>query len=384
VDAADYYDGFGTGEIVVGIRAYQWGWEYFYPKSIDLNYNLNPSFSSVVGNSLKYTSSSSTHLKTNTLWKYHQNKKDNNSTSIPAHLLLLPNDNSNMLNFMNFDELGLSTVKDSSAFKKIQFFSKTNTESIFNIKSDFESNYYRLSSLYNTDLKLMSSLNYGISRQHNYNSLMSTNRLPANALDKGSVDKFFDYNLNTERPTNSIDDSSYVATYKRDNSTLPKSANNLSIILGTNVTGNHQTFNTGSSYPTLNSFIGLETDSKQVANTLRYADNSVLKKKKLLYKEWLNTSLSTKTDLNTLNPLLRFSSKLFNKEGLSKFKNLKSDDLQLLSSERNPRLLGNYNSNIHTSNFTKYDNNLTSTTSNLQNLNTGQDQYNVYGLSQLN
>jgi hypothetical protein len=23
VDAADYYDGFGTGEIVVGIRAYQ-------------------------------------------------------------------------------------------------------------------------------------------------------------------------------------------------------------------------------------------------------------------------------------------------------------------------------------------------------------------------
>tara|TARA_B110000285_G_scaffold233446_1_gene307289 strand:+ start:1745 stop:1858 length:114 start_codon:yes stop_codon:yes gene_type:complete len=25
VDAADYYDGFGTGEMVVGIRAYQWG-----------------------------------------------------------------------------------------------------------------------------------------------------------------------------------------------------------------------------------------------------------------------------------------------------------------------------------------------------------------------
>jgi len=25
VDAADYYDGFGSGEIVIGIRAYQWG-----------------------------------------------------------------------------------------------------------------------------------------------------------------------------------------------------------------------------------------------------------------------------------------------------------------------------------------------------------------------
>jgi heme/copper-type cytochrome/quinol oxidase subunit 2 len=32
VDATDYYDGFGTGEVVIGIRAYQWGWEYFYPK----------------------------------------------------------------------------------------------------------------------------------------------------------------------------------------------------------------------------------------------------------------------------------------------------------------------------------------------------------------
>jgi hypothetical protein len=103
-----------------------------------------------------------------------------------------------------------------------------------------------------------------------------------------------------------------------------------------------------------------------------------------LYKEWLNTSLSTKTDLNTLNPLSLFSSKLFNKEGLSKFKNLKSDDLQLLSSERNPRLLGNYNSNTYTHNFTKYGNNQESTTFNLQNLNTGQDQYNIYGLSQLN
>jgi hypothetical protein len=191
-----------------------------------------------------------------------------------------------MLNFMNFDELGLSTVKDSSAFKKIQFFSKTNTESIFNVKSDFESNYYRLSSLYNTDLKLMSSINYGISRQHNYNSLMSTNRSPSNSLDKSSVDKFFDYNLNTKYGSNSIDDNSYITPYKRNNPILSKSTNNLNVILGDNSQNTQQTFNTGSIYPTLNSFIGLETDSKQTTNTFKYADNSLLKKKKkLLYKE---------------------------------------------------------------------------------------------------
>lgn len=55
VDAADYYDGFGTGEIIVGIRAYQWGWEYFFPKNIDLTYGINPSYSEITGNSLKYS-----------------------------------------------------------------------------------------------------------------------------------------------------------------------------------------------------------------------------------------------------------------------------------------------------------------------------------------
>jgi len=67
VDVVDYYDGFSTGEIVIGIRAYQWGWEYFYPKSIDLNYNVNPSYSTLMGNSLKYFNTSSNSLKTNTL-----------------------------------------------------------------------------------------------------------------------------------------------------------------------------------------------------------------------------------------------------------------------------------------------------------------------------
>jgi heme/copper-type cytochrome/quinol oxidase subunit 2 len=74
VDAADYYDGFGSGEIVIGIRAYQWGWEYFYPKGIDLNYNVNPSYSSMVGNSLKYTTTNSNTLNSSTLWKYIKTK----------------------------------------------------------------------------------------------------------------------------------------------------------------------------------------------------------------------------------------------------------------------------------------------------------------------
>ena len=62
-DAIDLNDGFGTAELVVGVRAYQWGWEYYYPKSIDLNYNVEPSYSSFIGNSLKYNYSSGHHLE---------------------------------------------------------------------------------------------------------------------------------------------------------------------------------------------------------------------------------------------------------------------------------------------------------------------------------
>ena len=102
-DAVDYYDGFGTTELVVGIRAYQWGWEYYYPKDIDLNYNVKPSYSAFIGNSLKYTKSSDTNLTTNNLWKYYQNKT-NDQVITPAHMLVIPSDNHKLLNFYNFSE----------------------------------------------------------------------------------------------------------------------------------------------------------------------------------------------------------------------------------------------------------------------------------------
>lgn len=77
VDATDYYDGFGTGEVVIGIRAYQWGWEYFYPKNMDLNYNVRPSYSSFIGNSIKYSNTNFEKLEANSIWKFYQKKKQN-------------------------------------------------------------------------------------------------------------------------------------------------------------------------------------------------------------------------------------------------------------------------------------------------------------------
>lgn len=49
-DAVELMDGFGTTEMAIGIRAYQWGWEYYYPK--DLNLGLKSANSISLGNSL--------------------------------------------------------------------------------------------------------------------------------------------------------------------------------------------------------------------------------------------------------------------------------------------------------------------------------------------
>jgi len=61
-DAIDYYDGFGTTELVVGIRAYRWGWEYYYPKDLDLQYSIRQHYAPFAGNSLKYDTSSDNGL----------------------------------------------------------------------------------------------------------------------------------------------------------------------------------------------------------------------------------------------------------------------------------------------------------------------------------
>jgi hypothetical protein len=39
-DASDSYDDFTVTEVSTELWANHWGWEYYYPKNIDLNYNL--------------------------------------------------------------------------------------------------------------------------------------------------------------------------------------------------------------------------------------------------------------------------------------------------------------------------------------------------------
>jgi len=214
VDAADYYDGFGTGEIVIGIRAYQWGWEYFYPKNIDLNYNVRPSYSSFLGNSIKYNNTSSHSLDSNVLWKHYQKKNNTSQLNTPAHVILSPNDNNNSLNFIDFSNVGNSISKDSSAFKKIQKFSKL---SLNNISKNVTFNNQVFTKINNTYLNASNinnnSYNYGTTRQHNFAS-MNTN-LPSfsTLVDNNSFKKFTEYTLNSKTLENKSKLNTTVNSY---------------------------------------------------------------------------------------------------------------------------------------------------------------------------
>lgn len=193
-DAIDYYDGFGTTELVVGVRAYQWGWEYYYPKDIDLNYNIKPSYSAFVGNSLKYTKTSDTNLQSNNLWKYYQNKSTDQVIT-PAHLLVIPMDNYKLLNFINFNDIGSSNVQEINAFKKIRMFSKTYTSNLSFVPNNYSQKFKTFSNLYLNDLSFLDSYLYGLKRQHNYLSSMSLLNNQSTFLNMSSINKFITFNF---------------------------------------------------------------------------------------------------------------------------------------------------------------------------------------------
>ena len=193
-DAIDYYDGFGTTELVVGIRAYQWGWEYYYPKDIDLNYNIKKNYSAFIGNSLKYNKTTEKNLSSNNLWKYYQNKNFD-QVVLPAHLLVIPVDNKKLLNFLNFNDIGSNTLYESNSFKKIRMFSKTYTSDLFFVNDKFSFKYKNLTGLYLNNNNFVDSYLYGTKRQHNFLPSISIFSNQSTFLNNPSVEKLITFNF---------------------------------------------------------------------------------------------------------------------------------------------------------------------------------------------
>lgn len=287
---------------------------------------------------------------------------------------------------MNLDDIGVSTVKDSTAFKKIQFFSKIDPSSLFNTRSDFQHTFNKLGGYYNNDTDLNYSYSYGMDRQHNYTSLSSTLPLFSTLLDSRSVDKFLSYNFSnisgrgSKQPNNnlSINRLSYGDGSSQHNST----SNNYTNLLPDNLKKSSDLdFQLFLKSPSILSVLNAETDSKQLSNTFKFSLNFRHKKKLIWDLQNAMSNLGTE-NLTSPNATTKFISQVYNTENLFKFKDLKSSNAQFLGSERTVRLLNNLNSNSYKWNSSSHTNTADSTSSRVHSY--GNNQSMIYNSSLMN
>jgi hypothetical protein len=189
-DAIDFYDGFGTTELVVGIRAYQWGWEYYYPKDIDLNYSIKNNFSSYVGNSLKYNKTTDLTSNYNNFWRFYQNKSTDQVISA-AHLITIPIDDFKLFNVLNFGDSGVSPTLELNSFKKTKIFSKFNKNDLNYQPYKLFLNYSYLNGLYFNSGEFAESLYIGTKNQINFLSSHSYLNSQTTLLNLEISQKFY-------------------------------------------------------------------------------------------------------------------------------------------------------------------------------------------------
>jgi hypothetical protein len=132
-------------------------------------------------------------------------------TAVPAHLLISPIDSMGVANFLDFNKIGLKTNVDSTSFKKIQYFTKTNPQLLFNNVSDYSLRYHKLSNLYFNDLQFLDSNSYGTYRQHNFTSPKTLTNGFSSKIDTGSfknyLDYNFEYNVRKSKPLSTVSDN---------------------------------------------------------------------------------------------------------------------------------------------------------------------------------
>jgi len=134
------------------------------------------------------------------------------SSNTPTHLVLTPSNSSKILNFINLNDIGADTLKTSTAFKKIQAFSKTNPQHLFASTSDFTTRYGKLCDLYATEVNLSDALTYGVLRQHQFTSNSSYTNHPSTYLDLKSINRLVQSNYDTVLVKNSTNRTKLTTT----------------------------------------------------------------------------------------------------------------------------------------------------------------------------
>ena len=181
---------------------------------------------------------------------------------------------------MKFSDIGTSGVKDSAAFKKIQYFSKTNPQQLYSNISEFNSKYRKISDLYLSDIEPITTFAYGTKRQHNYASSASLTNNSNTLMDNNGLKSLLNYNhavsikntsknidLNQSIKLGGRESQSITTNYTTTLSTKLNDTINANSIKGNDVLKNH------TNYLSKNSLLSSENDAKQFKNPMKYALN---------------------------------------------------------------------------------------------------------------
>jgi hypothetical protein len=251
----------------------------------------------------------------------------------PSHILLSPTDELNTVNISDFSKIGLSSVKDSSAFKKIQYHSKSPTNQLFDTSTLNYSKFDTLSALYNNNLSFIDSKDYYTDRQDNYSSLLVSQLNSTANLDNKSVEKFLDFNFG-------LSSAKHKPSFFNNNVVSSVTAS----LHDANSAGraNYALSRYGYASDLKNRFLDLSQGSTNINTTTdgKYYNNPVrlLLSPSFSRKLAMNLPILDHLDLGTNSALSEAASKFSNVESSSKFKDLKSGNMSFLSPDKNGKL----------------------------------------------
>lgn len=104
--------------------------------------------------------------------------------------MVLPFDNTNVAQFMNFSNAGVNTLKQSAAFAKIRANSKLFTTNVVTNADQFALKYAKIHEYAFNENNFSESLNYGNIRQHNLTSVQATKNVLSTFFNATEMDAY--------------------------------------------------------------------------------------------------------------------------------------------------------------------------------------------------
>jgi hypothetical protein len=96
---------------------------------------------------------------------------------------------------MSFKDIGVDNLQASKAFKQIRASARVYTTNLVHTPSILTSKYVKLNNLFFNENDLINSNNFGLKRQHTLTSAAATTAVSSTFLDRKSLNKFLNYNL---------------------------------------------------------------------------------------------------------------------------------------------------------------------------------------------